>query len=163
MRGFLFALTMLGAPAWGDNLPMFAGGKQIGAASLGVLGIKAYDGRLFTLGGAPFDWNAPMALELTYQRNFTAADLVTGTEAEMTRIEGRNVADTVAALTPCFADVSEGDRFVAVGLSPDRIALWLNGAQRCDVAYPAIRQRFLSIWLSDNARFANLSRKLRGL
>ena len=167
MFRLLLALTLFAGPASAQDRVAMAGlpnPEVIGEASLGVIGITAYDARLFTSNGVPFDWAVPMALELDYKRGFSADDLLRGTEAEMRRTMGdsADMPTVIALLDDCFLAVENGDSYFAVSLSPDQIDLWRNGTQTCTVNYPDIRKRFLSIWLSDQSRFSTLSRKLRG-
>jgi hypothetical protein len=167
MFRLLLALTLFAGPASAQDRVAMAGLPNpvvIGEASLGVIGITAYDARLSTSDGVPFDWTVPMALELDYKRGFSADDLLRGTEAEMRRTMGdsADMPNVIALLDDCFLAVEKGDSYLAVSLSPDQIDLWRNGTQTCTVNYPDIRKRFLSIWLSDQSRFSTLSRKLRG-
>lgn len=167
MFRLLLALTLFAGPASAQDRAAMEGLTNpvvIGEASLGLIGITAYDARLFTSNGVPFDWAVPMALELDYKRGFSADDLLRGTEAEMRRTMGdsADMQSVIALLDDCFLAVDNGDSYLAVSLSPDQIDLWRNDIQTCSVTYPDIRKRFLSIWLSDQSRFAALSRKLRG-
>jgi hypothetical protein len=167
MFRLLLALALFAGPASAQDRVAMAGLPNpvvIGEASLGVIGITAYDARLSTSDGVPFDWTVPMALELDYKRGFSADDLLRGTEAEMRRTMGdsADMPNVIALLDDCFLAVEKGDSYLAVSLSPDQIDLWRNGTQTCTVNYPDIRKRFLSIWLSDQSRFSTLSRKLRG-
>ena len=167
MFRLLLALALFAGPTSAQDRVAMAGLPNpvaIGEASLGVIGIIAYDARLFTSDGVPFDWAVPMALELDYKRGFSADDLLRGTETEMRRTMGDNaeMPTVIALLDDCFLAVESGDSYLAVSLSPDQIDLWRNGTQTCTVNYPDIRERFLSIWLSDQSRFSALSRKLRG-
>ena len=167
MFRIFIALILIAGPAFARERVQITGLADpvvIGEASLGVIGITAYDARLYTPNGAPFDWASPMALELDYKRGFSADDLLRGTEAEMRRTMGdsADMPNVIALLDDCFLAVENGDSYLAVSLSPDQIDLWRNGTQTCTVNYPDIRRRFLSIWLSDQSRFSTLSRKLRG-
>ena len=168
MFRIFIALILIAGPAFARERVQIAGLADpvvIGEASLGVIGITAYDARLYTPNGAPFDWASPMALELDYKRGFSAQDLLRGTETEIRRIEGdtNDIPTVISLLSTCFYAVEDGDNYIAVGNSTDQIDLWRNGTQTCTVTYPDIRKRFLSIWLSDDSRFTSLSRKLRGL
>ena len=168
MFRLISAIVLLAGPAIAQDAVQTAGlpnPVMIGEASLGLIGITAYDARLYTPSGAAFDWAAPMALELDYKRGFSAQALISGTEAELRRIEGDrdDIPTVISVLSECFYDVGKGDSYLAVGQTPDEIELWRNGRKTCTITYPDIRKRFLSIWLSDQSRFTALSRKLRGL
>lgn len=142
---------------------------SIGKAEVRLFGFKLYDASLLTVGGSRFDPAKPHALELTYARAFDRESLLEATRKEMQRIEGRRIEGRrgdhdaiIDRLRPCFRDVTEGDRFKATALGADRLAFSLNGAKTCEVNGPALANRFLAIWLSDNARDRRLSQKLRG-
>ncbi|MBE1284372.1 MAG: hypothetical protein GJ676_13755 [Rhodobacteraceae bacterium] len=128
------------------------------------LGLRLYKAALFTESGERFSWSEPMALQLTYLRDFSEPKLTKGTLDELQRIEGNRSDHTalMAKLSKCFTDVQAGDRFVAASPRPDTLSMWLNGRKTCTVSEPNIRKRFLGIWLSDQARSASLSRSLRG-
>ena len=138
--------------------------SPLSSASVSVLGFSAYDTILYTPSGQSFDWDAPMALEITYRRAFSADLLIDATRKEIDRIEGgpSDLDQVIGTLTTCMRDVGDNDQFLANAPTPDRIIFTLNGATTCDVTYPELRKRFLSIWLSDDSRFPRLSRQLRG-
>ena len=137
----------------------------VGSATLSFLGFTIYRGRLFTENGRDFTPGDPVALEIVYNRNFTAEQMRDTTRDELARVEpGRDGQDVILErLAECFRDVSRGDQFLAASEGPDRLRLWLNGTLTCDVQGDGIGERFLSIWLSDNSRFPRLSRQLRGV
>ncbi|MGY6411698.1 MAG: chalcone isomerase family protein [Alkalilacustris sp.] len=145
-------------------IPGIENPTEIGSATLNFFGFTVYRGRLFTEDGRAFTPGEPVALELVYNRNFTAEQMLDTTRSELARVEpGREGQDAlVETLAGCFRDVGRGDQFLAASESPDRLRLWLNGALTCDVEGDEIGKRFLSIWLSENSRFPRLSRQLRG-
>lgn len=129
------------------------------------LGLKLYDAALYTPGGAPFSWQSPLAIELTYARKLPRSKLVNATRDELKRLEG-NRADhpaIVAELERCLRDVMRGDRFTAVARTSASVDLFFNGTKACRLTQAGIGKRFLKIWLSDNSRSARASRQLRGL
>ena len=165
-----FALTLamaMGTVGEGHattRIPGLESPAVAGSATLSFLGFTVYRGRLFTEEGQAFTPGAPVALELVYNRTFTAEQMLDTTRSELARVEpGRPGQDIILdRLADCFRDVSRGDQFLAASEEPDRLRLWLNGTQTCDVRGDGIGARFLSIWLSENSRFPRLSRQLRG-
>jgi hypothetical protein len=139
--------------------------KERGRAQVRWLGLKIYTARLFTTDGEAFDWTRSFALELTYDRRFSAASLSRASGKELARLEGRQSdhPEILQKLAICYQDVKAGDRFVALGRAKDQVDFLLNGRQTCQLKHDNIRQRLLSIWLSDDARDPDLSRQLRGL
>lgn len=137
---------------------------KLGEATLRFLGMQIYSATLHTEGADRFDWDQPLSLRLDYARSFTAQELLAGTEKEITRIEGPRPDQTelFGKLASCFEDVEKGDTYVALSPAPNRVALWLNGRETCDISHEALRKRFLGIWLSPDSRSARLSSQLRG-
>ena len=160
------SFLMLPAVAEADTVARatVADARLLGAATMRFVGIQLYDARLYTPGGAAFDWAAPMALQLDYKRNFSRAELTAATVREMRRMEGArpdhsSIGQMVDA---CFRDVGPGDQFVAVGSSDDEVSLWFNGTRTCTLAHAGIKQRFMGIWLSERSRSPHQSQRLRG-
>ncbi|WP_371169435.1 hypothetical protein [Aliiroseovarius sp. 2305UL8-7] len=136
------------------------GAELRGNAVLRFLGIPLYQARLFTVGGAPFNWADDFALELTYKRNLTQYDLVEATMREFKRTGGRIPVD--AQLNTCFKAVNKGDSYLAVTNGTDKIDFWRNGARTCTLRYPQIKSRFMGIFLGDNTRSKSFTRTLKG-
>ncbi|WP_293575195.1 chalcone isomerase family protein [Phaeobacter sp.] len=138
--------------------------QKLGEVTFRWFGIPLYDASLFADGQPEFDWQRPLALELSYRRSFSQAQLMRATAYEIERIEGPrgDQAEFFAKLDGCFRDVAAGDRFVATSTNANQVALYLNGQQTCDVRHSDARKRFLNIWLSPESRSARLSRQLRG-
>lgn len=171
-RRHISALAIMLAAALGPaelrattTIPGLESPTQIGAASLSFFGFTIYRGRLFTENGRDFVPGEPVALEIIYNRSFSAEQMLDTTRDELARVEpGRPGQDAlVDTLAACFRDVSRGDQFLAASDTPDRLRLWLNGSLTCEVEGEEIGKRFLAIWLSDNSRFPSLSRRLRGV
>lgn len=138
--------------------------EHVGSSSVGFLFWDAFDANLWAPEGR-FSWERPAALSLTYRTDFSKRKLTDSTIKEMKRIAGwkpERLADFRANIAPCMSDVVAGDRFTAASPTPDRIVLYLNGEQRCDLTEPGLRRAYLGIWLSQNSRFPDESRKLMG-
>lgn len=138
--------------------------EHAGSASVGFLIWRFFDANLWAPGGR-FGWDRPSALTLTYRTDFSARELTDSTIEELERIAGWSpdrLADFRSDIAGCMADVGDGDRFTAASPEPDRIVLYLNGEQRCDLTEIGLRRAYLGIWLSQNSRFPDESRKLIG-
>lgn len=138
--------------------------EHVGSGSVGFLFWDAFDANLWAPEGR-FSWERPAALSLTYRTDFSKQKLTDSTIKEMKRIAGwkpERLADFRADIAPCMTDVVAGDRFTAASPEPDRIVLYLNGKQRCELMEPGLRRAYLGIWLSQNSRFPDESRKLIG-
>ncbi|WP_237217411.1 hypothetical protein [Ruegeria lacuscaerulensis] len=131
-----------------------------GTATYRYLGLPLYNGRLFTPGGAAFDWNKDFALELQYRRNVSKKVLINSTLDEMDRI-GRS-APVRDQLEVCFKAVKKGDRYLAVSDGPNEVSFWLNGAKTCTMRHPGIKRSFMSVFLGEKSRSAAFTQKLKG-
>ena len=165
---FVISLMIAAAPLRASTGPevakAVAGAKPLGAVTFRWLGVTLYEAVLFTPGGKGFSWAQPMALQLRYAREISRENLIKATMTELGRMEGAR-ADHGAIetkLAQCFRDVGKGDRFTAAPKGAGRVDLYFNGSRTCTLNHPNIRERFLSIWLSDQARSTRLSRQLRG-
>lgn len=134
--------------------------KQIGSATFRFVGLPLYDAKLFTPGGAPFNWTEDFGLQLTYRKNLAQKALVESTLDEMVR-QG-NPAPTQSQLEACFQAVSKGDSYLAISEGPDKVGFWRNGTQTCTLSNPGIKRSFMSIFLGDNTRSASFTRQLKG-
>lgn len=126
--------------------------QPAGAARLTVWGFAVYDARLWTTPGfrrAAFAEH-PLALELTYLRDFSAEDIARRSVQEMRRAEpidaaqARRWQDALARVLP---DVKAGDRLLGV-YQPGRGASFLhNGQSVGEVADARFARLFFGIWL----------------
>jgi hypothetical protein len=138
--------------------------QHAGSGSVGFLFWQFFDADLWATNGR-FSWDQPLALSLTYRTDFSARELTDSTIEEMARINGwpkDRLSGFRSEIAPCMSDVSDGDRFTAASPAPDRIVLFLNGDERCDLSMPGLRRAYLNIWLSENSRFPDQSRRLTG-
>lgn len=135
-----------------------------GQAEFRFLGRPMYQAEFYAPEAGQQQGLAPSALELTYQRAFSEGLLVWASMAELRRLEGERAdhADFESALETCFSDVVEGDRYLALAANADDLEFWLNGEQACQISGAGWSDRFLSIWLSENARDPRLARVLMG-
>ncbi len=139
--------------------------EVVGETSFRVGWLHIYDATLRAKNGA-FSWDSPFELELTYARRISENRLVDTTISEMSRHTTqpkKTFHPLRAPLQGCFANVSEGDSFVAQKISPDEIRFTLNKIQTCELKYPDVSRLFFGIWLSDTTRSDKQSQQLRGL
>ena len=113
-----------------------------------------------------FNWDKSFALSLTYDMEFSADELTDKTITEIDRLTDWSTPALAALrdkLSPCMATVGDGDRFTAVGVSPDKVVLFLNSREQCQLETLDLRRAFFQIWLSDNSQFPTESRRLKGV
>ncbi len=140
-----------------DELP---GAQMRGEATFRYFGIPIYDARLYTISGAPLDWEKDFALELTYRRKVSQRALVESTLQEFRRIG--NALPLRTELSVCFSDVADGDRYMAISNGPDEVSFWRNEILMCRLRYPASKTRFMGIFLGDNTRSPSFTGRLLG-
>ena len=138
--------------------------QPVGQTTFRFLFWRYFEAELWTVSGR-FDWNEPMALALTYRTDFSAADLTEATVDEMDRVSDWSRAK-IEGLRPqiaaCMADVDDGDSYLAYSPDANVVELYLNGAHKCRLSAPGIRQAYMGIWLSTRSRFPDKSLALRG-
>jgi len=126
--------------------------QAAGTARLAVWGFAVYDARLWVAPGfrqSAFDSHA-LALELTYLRAFTAADIARRSIEEMRRAGSFDAAQAQrwqAALAQLLPDVQPGDRLLGVH-DPERGARFFhNGKPLGEIADARFSRLFFAIWL----------------
>lgn len=127
--------------------------KLIGQTRLSVWGFKIYDARLWSPPGlnAGNFASQPLALELAYLRDFTAADIVERSLKEMRRsasVPATQAQQWTAEMLRVFPDVKAGDRVVFLHRPGVSASFWLNGRPVGEIADPEFARLFFGIWLS---------------
>lgn len=137
---------------------------ELGEGAFRWFGLKVYDAQLFTPRGRGFDWERPFALQLDYARKVRSEILLQASMDELARMEGARAdhADIRAKLSRCLRDLKPGDRVVSAPRGANALDFWVNGTKTCRLQHAGIRDRYMAIWLSENARDQALARKLRG-
>ena len=127
-------------------------GRAAGQARLRFWGMDIYDASLWVAPGfrqQDFAGHG-FALQLTYLRNFTGADIARRSLDEMRRAGGftdAQAASWQAELTRLLPDVRAGDRITGIN-RPGRAAVFLhNGRTLGEVADPQFARLFFGIWL----------------
>ena len=139
--------------------------KLVSTAEMSFLFWRLFRAELWSNDGA-FNWDKSFALSLTYDMEFSADELTDKTITEIDRLTDWSTPALAALrdkLSPCMATVGDGDRFTAVGVSPDKVVLFLNSREQCQLETLDLRRAFFQIWLSDNSQFPTESRRLRGV
>ncbi len=141
------------------------GPQMLGSADVRVLGFNLYKAELWTEEKAPFAFEQPFALSLTYKRSFSASQLSRSSIKEMARIEDKSVRDLEpygSVLESCFADVQEGDRITGLSDGDNGALFFVNGQRSCEIDDPAFADSFFAIWLSEQTRDRRSRAKLLG-
>ena len=139
------------------NAPLLAspmaGTLQAGSGELRFLGLSIYQARLWV--SPRFDASDfgahPLALELTYQRAFSAEAIAKRSLEEMRRIGSFTEVQATRwqqALQAALPDVQPGDRLVGLYQPGTGATFQLRGRTVGTVADPAFARLFFGIWLS---------------
>lgn len=137
---------------------------QLGEGTLRWFGLKVYEARLWTAGGAP-DFARPLRLELRYARALRGAAIAERSDEEIARLgfgSPEQRAAWSAAMRSLFPDVAPGDTLSGEHV-PGRGARFLrNGAPLGEIADPEFSRAFFSIWLDPRTSAPDLRTALLG-
>jgi len=138
--------------------------ERLGEGTLRWFGLKVYEARLWTPGGAP-DFGRPLRLELRYARALRGAAIAERSVEEIARLgfgsPGQRAAWS-AAMQGLFPDVAPGDTLAGEHV-PGRGARFLrNGAPLGEIADPEFSRAFFSIWLDARTSAPELRAALLG-
>ena len=129
--------------------------RLVGSSRLTVWGFQIYDAHLW----APASFAAgryatsPMALELSYLRNFKALDIAERSLKEMRRsqpISNAQAALWKADMLRVIPDVEKGERILGVHRPGRGAAFWVNGKASGEIQDAEFARLFFGIWLSPN-------------
>lgn len=147
-----FATLPSHAQASEPQLPL-PGVRPAGQAMMRFLGFDIYRAKLWvhpSFDAANYAAH-PLALELTYQRNFTAADIAKRSIQEMRRVGDFSAEQAQAwqqALTAALPDVKPGDSLLGIYQPGAGAVFRMGGKVVGEVADPEFSRLFFGIWLS---------------
>ncbi len=124
-----------------------------GQATLRVWGFEVYQASLWVAPGfnaADYSLHA-FALELSYLRDFTGADIAMRSIREMRRqgpIEANLEAQWEAKMRAVFPSVKTGDRITGIQQPGVGAVFLINGRPLGTIADPVFAKAFFGIWLS---------------
>jgi hypothetical protein len=130
-----------------------AGARLVGQGTLRYLGFEVYRARLWAPPGFDADQYSaqPLALELTYQRSFTAEAIAKRSIDEMRRV-GRFTPEQAArwqqALQATLPNVAPGDRLLGIHQPGVGATFQMGGRVLGEVADAEFSRLFFGIWLS---------------
>lgn len=143
-------------------------GQLGGRARLSVWGFQVYDASLWVAPG--FKANAfedhAFALELSYLRSFTAAQIASRSVAEIGRqrpIQAERAALLERQLLEVFPDVQAGDRITGIYQPGSGARFLVNGAFRKSLSDVEFSRLFFGIWLSEATSEPAMRRDLLSL
>ncbi|MDH4447140.1 MAG: chalcone isomerase family protein [Acidovorax sp.] len=142
-----------------------AGMRLAGQGALRFLGFEVYSARLWVRPG--FDLNdyatQPLALELTYQRNFTAEAIAKRSIDEMRRVgsfSAQQAARWQEDLKAALPDVKPGDRLTGLYRPGTGAVFEMGGKVVGEVPDAEFARLFFGIWLSPQTSEPGLRQEL---
>jgi Chalcone isomerase-like len=142
--------------------------QLVGAGRLKFWGFDVYDARLW----APSSFVAaefvkhPFALDITYLRDFSQADVVQRSMQEMRDlavVSDDKATQWEAQLRKSLPAIRKGDRLVGSYQPNEGASFTVNGKALDDIRDPELARAFFSIWLSPRTTAPALRRALLGL
>ena len=129
------------------------GFRLAGQGTLRFLGFEIYQARLWVSSGfQPDNYAAqPLALELAYQRDFTARSIAQRSIEEMRRLgpfTDQQATRWQQALQAALPDIKAGDQLTGVYRPGAGAVFQLQGRTVGEVADPEFARLFFGIWLS---------------
>ena len=155
-----------GASAPAVTMPL-SSARMAGQGVLRFLGFEIYRARLWVQPGFDADnYSAhPLALELTYQREFTAAAIASRSIEEMRRV-GRFTPQQATrwqqALQAALPDVKPGDRLLGIHQPGAGAVFRMAGRVVGEVPDAEFSRLFFGIWLSPQTSEPGLRQQLIG-
>ncbi len=151
------------APQWLHQ--SLAGATLAGEGQLRFFGLRIYDARLWVSPGfeASRFGAHPLALELTYQRNFTAEAIAKRSIEEMRRVGSftpQQATRWQQALAAALPDVKAGDRLLGLYQPGAGAVFKMGGRVVGEVPDAEFSRLFFGIWLSPQTSEPGLRQEL---
>ena len=142
-----------------------AGARLVGQGTMRFLGFEVYRARLWAQPGFNADQYSahPLALELTYQRNFTAEAIAKRSIEEMRRVGSftpQQAARWQQALAAALPDVKAGDRLLGLYQPGSGAVFKMGGRVVGEVPDAEFSRLFFGIWLSPQTSEPGLRQEL---
>ena len=142
-----------------------AGARLVGQGTMRFLGFEVYRARLWAQPGFNADQYSahPLALELTYQRNFTAEAIAKRSIEEMRRVGSftpQQAARWQQALQAALPDVKPGDRLLGLYQPGAGAVFKMGGRVVGEVPDAEFSRLFFGIWLSPQTSEPGLRQEL---
>lgn len=142
-----------------------AGARLVGQGTMRFLGLEVYRARLWAQPGFDADQYSahPLALELTYQRNFTAEVIAKRSIEEMRRVGSftpQQATRWQQALQAALPDVKPGDRLLGLYQPGAGAVFKMGGRVVGEVADAEFSRLFFGIWLSPQTSEPGLRQEL---
>jgi len=140
----------------------------IGQTSLHRFGFHVYDSSYWEVNKATASkqiCSSICALSITYARKIRAQQLLSSTKKEWLRLgfaDQYPIDAWLVELSKIWPDVEKGDQLILVASNDGRSTFFNMHQELGTIEDPEFGNAFLSIWISDNARFSKNRKELLG-
>lgn len=157
-----FTLTSVAQPENKSPLP-WETLRLVGEGKLTVWFWDVYEAQLFSQNGRYQEQAYPLALRLTYLRDFDKKDLVSETRKQWEKLGFKNndqQQQWLSVLNDQWRDVKEGDS-ITLYIDGDKTSqFYLNQEALGEMKDQAFSEAFLAIWLSENTSAPKVRKQL---
>lgn len=136
--------------------------QLIGKSQMRWFSLKLYDIALYSNDGL-YKNDQPLALSITYKRNFSNKQLISSSKKEATRLGLRWEENWNTRLYEIWPSVNRGDTLRLQVNIQGISSFYLNKKLIGKISHPEFGSTFLSIWLSPKTRKPKIRRQLIGL
>lgn len=140
--------------------------RLVGSGELRLFGLRIYSARLWSP-TQPLALDSPFALELTYHREISRAQLVEASLKEIRRLYGERVSAAQldawqAQMQQAFVDVDAGAQITGVHLPGQGARFYVGQRLQHVVEDAEFAAAFFAIWLDPRTRNPQLRARLLG-
>jgi hypothetical protein len=139
-----------------ENIPQ---AKMVGSHCLKVFGLSIYHIELWSENGK-FNYNQPLALSITYHKNFSALQLAKKTTIEMQKVNQLNTEQMQkyqGYINKLFVDVKKNQNKTAIFMPNGVLQIFLEQQKISEVNDLQFAKDFLNIWLSSKSSYPKMS------
>jgi hypothetical protein len=158
MKYFVLLAALLSSPSFAIVEDL----KPSGSGQLSWLFWDIYQATLYTPNGQYSEEIYPKALEINYQRDIEAAELIRATQEEWQRLKVPYRAEWLQQLAQLWPNIKKGDRLTMRATSKDSAVFSYNGTTVGHIDGEGFAKAFLTIWLSPETRDKQLRAQLIG-
>lgn len=137
--------------------------KLVGKGKLSVLFWDIYNARLYTATGQYEEKAYPIALQLTYLRDFKKQQLIEETEKQWQKLgfkDKQKIKQWLETLYQLWPDVKENQSITLYIDAQERSYFYFNDTKLGQLQDPEFAQAFLAIWLSEDTSAPEVRKKL---
>lgn len=165
---FLCLIVLSCAPSFAqedDSPALLANMELVGSAEFQFLFWKIYEAELYSKSGEYSSFEElPLALKLSYNKSFSAENLLNETEKQFIALglESARFESWLQQLRNIFVSVNPGDALLLYIDSRGFSHFYYNEEFLGSIPNADFSQQFSAIWLAREDRYADFSQRLKG-